>query len=243
MRFRTIVVAVFFALIVIAVTPFLVFCLLTGLREPLIIIGRWAVGVGRRILGIKVEASGLERIRPGSAHIFMANHVSFLDGPLVMTSIPGVPRAILKTSILRIPIVGQAMRHVGFIPVDRKGAEGGKKSIARAAALMRDRGYSFLIFPEGTRSIDGKLQAFRRGGFFLALESGASVVPVAIRGTFELMPKGQKYARSGTVRVEFLDPLPVSGYTVETMGGLMEKVREAILTNARGSEPWIKSEG
>lgn len=121
------------------------------------------------------------------------------------------------------------MRHVGFVPVDRKGAEGGKKSIARPVALIRERGYSFLIFPEGTRSCDGNLQAFRRGGFFLALESGAPIVPVTIRGTFELMPKGQKYARRGTVRVVFHDPIPLSGYALETISGLMDRVREAIL--------------
>ena len=147
----------------------------------------------------------------------MPNHLSFLDGPLVMMLIPGAARVILKRSVLRLPIVGLGMRHVGFVPVDRKGAAGGKRSIARAAALMRDRGYSFLIFPEGTRSRDGNLRAFRRGGFFLALESGAPIVPVTIRGTFELMPKGQWFARRGTVRVAFHEPVPVTGYTMETM--------------------------
>ncbi len=159
----------------------------------------------------------------------MPNHVSFLDGPLVMVLIPGVARVILKKSVLRIPIVGFAMRFVGFVPVDRKGTEGGKKSIGRALALMRKKRYSFLIFPEGTRSRDGRLGAFRRGGFFLALESGAPIVPVTISGTRELMPRGQWFARRGTVRVVFHEPIPVAGYTTETMGALMEKVRAAVL--------------
>jgi 1-acyl-sn-glycerol-3-phosphate acyltransferase len=227
---RTACLVLFYVVLVILITPLILFCMLTGLRDPLIAVGQWAMRASRRILGIKVEVSGLDRIIPGTAQIFMPNHLSLLDGPLVMMLIPGAARVILKKSVLRIPIVGLAMRFVGFVPVDRKGTEGGKKSIARAVSLMRERGYSFLVFPEGTRSRDGRLGAFRRGGFFLALESGASIVPVTIRQTFELMPKRQWHARKGTVRVMFHEPVPVTGYTAETMTGLMEKVREAILS-------------
>jgi len=229
MRFRTIALVLFYVLLVILITPFIVFCMLTGWRNPLIAVGQWAMRVSRRILGIKVEVSGLDRIDPRTALIFMPNHISFLDGPLLEMLIPGAARVVLKKSVLRIPVVGLGMRFVGFVPVDRKGAKGGMKSIARAVRMVREKGYSFLIFPEGTRSRDGKLQRFRRGGFFLALESGAPIVPVTIRGTFELMPKGQKYARKGTVSVAFHDPIPVTGYTIETLAGLMEKVREKIL--------------
>lgn len=225
---RTIFLVLFYIVLVIAITPFIFFCMLFGLRDPLIRVGQWAMRVSRRILGINVEVSGLERIDPRTPSIFMPNHGSFLDGPLLEMVIPGAARIILKKSILRIPVVGLVMRHVGFVPVDRKGTEGGKKSIARAVRLVRERGYSFLIFPEGTRSRDGTLGPFRRGGFFLATEGGAAIVPVTIRGTFELMPKGQWFARRGTVRVAFHDPIPVTSYTPETMAGLMEKVRGAI---------------
>jgi 1-acyl-sn-glycerol-3-phosphate acyltransferase len=225
---RTALLVLFYLVVVVLVTPVVLFCIVTGLRDPLLAIGLWAMRVSRRILGISVEASGAEKIEPGTSYVLMPNHASFIDGPLVMVLIPGVARVILKKSVLRIPIVGMGMRHVGFIPVDRKGVEGGKKSIARAASLMRTRGYSYLIFPEGTRSRDGRLGPFRRGGFFLALESGAPIVPVTIRGTRELMPKGQWFARRGTVRVSFHEPVPVTGHTPETMGGLMEKVRAAI---------------
>jgi 1-acyl-sn-glycerol-3-phosphate acyltransferase len=227
---RTAFLALFLVLLVIILAPFMLVCMITGLRDPLIAVGIWAVKVGRRILGVDVEASGLDRFDPRTPHVFMSNHASFLDGPLIMMFIPGVPRVILKKSILRIPVLGLAMRHVGFVPVDRKGTEGGKKSIARAAALMRERGYSFLVFPEGTRSRDGKLQPLRRGGFFLALEGGAPIVPVSIRGTFEIWPKGQGSARRGEVGVVFHDPVPVAGYSPDTMGELMEKVRQAILS-------------
>ena len=227
---RTAFLVGFYVILVILITPLILFCGVTGLDAPLLGVGLWAVRVGRRVLGIKVEVEGLDRFDPRTPHVFMPNHLSFLDGPLVMMLIPGAARVILKKSVLRIPIVGLGMRFVGFVPVDRKGTEGGKKSIARAAALMRERGYSFLVFPEGTRSRDGKLQAFRRGGFFLALETGAPIVPVTIRGTFELMPKGQWRARRGAVRVAFHDPVPVIGYAAATMTGLMDKVRDAIIS-------------
>jgi 1-acyl-sn-glycerol-3-phosphate acyltransferase len=228
---RTAILVLFYVLLVILITPFILFCMLTGLRDPLIAVGQWAMRVSRLVLGIKVEVSGLDRTDPRMALIFMPNHISFLDGPMLEMLIPGAARVVLKKSVGRIPIVGLAMRFVGFVAVDRKGAEGGKRSIARAVRMVREKGYSFLIFPEGTRSRDGKLQRFRRGGFFLALESGAPIVPVTIQGTFALMPKGQKYARRGTARVAFHDPIPVTGYTIETMAGLMEKVREAILSS------------
>jgi len=230
MRFRTIALVLFYVLLVILITPFIVFCMVAGWRDPLIAVGQWAMRVSGRVLGIKVEVSGLDRIDPRTALIFMPNHISFLDGPLLEMLIPGAARVVLKKSVLRIPIVGLGMRFVGFVPVDRKGVKGGKRSIAKAVQMVREKGYSFLIFPEGTRSRDGKLQRFRRGGFFLALETGAPIVPVTIRGTFELMPKGQKYARKGSVCVAFHDPIPITGYTIVTLAGLMEKVREAILS-------------
>jgi len=227
---RSALLVLFYVVLVVLLTPVILFCMLAGLRDPLIGVGQWAMRVSRRVLGVEVAVSGLERIDRRTAYVFMPNHLSFIDGPMVMTIIPGAARVILKRSVLRIPVVGMAMRFVGFVPVDRKGTEGGKKSVARAAELMRTRGWSFLVFPEGTRSRDGRPGPFRRGGFFLALASGAPIVPVTIRGTFELMPKGQWFARRGTVGVTFHDPVPVAGATTETMTGLMDRVREAILS-------------
>ncbi len=227
---RSAAVALYFLLVVLLLTPFILLCVLAGWRAPLFSAGVAAARLARRILGVEVEASGLGRLDPRTPYVFMPNHLSFLDGPLVMVLIPGAPRVILKRSVLSVPIAGLAMRHVGFVAVDRKGAEGGKRSIARAAALMRERGYSFLIFPEGTRSRDGRLGPFRRGGFFLALAAEAPIVPVTVRGTFELMPKGQWFARRGRVRILFHDPVPVAGRSAVDMPLIMEKVRTAILS-------------
>jgi 1-acyl-sn-glycerol-3-phosphate acyltransferase len=135
---------------------------------------------------------------------------------------------IVKKSVFGIPILGWAMLHVGCVPVDRRAGGGGIKSIEKAARLMKERGYSFMIYPEGTRSLDGRLRRFRRGGFFLAIAGGAPIVPVTIKGTFELMPKGQFGAKRGTVSVEFHPPVPVDGYSEGNVADLVERVRAAV---------------
>jgi 1-acyl-sn-glycerol-3-phosphate acyltransferase len=210
----------------------LLLCLLIfwpfGLREPLLRLGKWAIGLAPGILGIKVKIAGRDMIDRETPYIFMSNHLSFLDGPLLFLLIPQSIRVILKKEIFRIPVVGQGMRYVGFVPVDRKGVRGGKKSIDRAAYLMRERGYSYLIFPEGTRTRDGRTQAFKRGGFFLALESAAAIAPITIRGTYELMPRGTIFARRGKVDVLFHPPVPVEGYDQHNMQALIEKVKNII---------------
>lgn len=225
---RTAILFVIYILLVILLIPFLLICLIVRLRQPLMAIGKWAMGVGWRVLGIKLDVSGLEHVDRKSAYIFMANHLSFLDGPLMFMLIPQLVRVILKKEVFRIPVVGIGMRHVGFVPVDRKGIRGGKKSIEKAVRFMRERGYSFLIFPEGTRSRDGRMQAFKRGGFFLAIESGAPIVPISIMGTFGLMPKGSFFVKRGKVRVVFHPPVAVQGYGRKKLEELIAQVRAVI---------------
>jgi len=226
--FRTAFLLFIYAALILLAIPLLIFCALTGFKNLLIEYGKAAMRLSALVLGIRIEVEGRDRVDCKTPCVFMPNHMSFIDGPLMETVLPVPARIILKKAVFGVPVLGIAMRYVGFIPVDRKGAQGGRKSIGRAVRLMHEKGYSFLVFPEGTRSRDGSMQAFRRGGFFLALESGASIVPVTIRGTFDLMPRGQWYARSGRIRVVFHDPVPVTGYTLDTMGELMERVRKAI---------------
>jgi 1-acyl-sn-glycerol-3-phosphate acyltransferase len=225
---RTIFLVLIYILFVIFLSILLLVFLPFGIREPLLRIAKWAMALGAKVLGIKIEVNGRERIDPKSRYIFMANHLSFLDGPMMFMLIPQCVRVILKKQVLRIPVVGQGMRYVGFVPVDRKGIRGGRKSIEMAARLMRKQGYSYLIFPEGTRSRDGRMQAFKRGGFFLALESQAAVAPITISGTYELMPRGEMFAKRGRVRVLFHPPVGIEGYNQSNMPVLMERVKTAI---------------
>ncbi|MBC7362864.1 MAG: 1-acyl-sn-glycerol-3-phosphate acyltransferase [Candidatus Aminicenantes bacterium] len=225
---RTIVLLIFYVVLVLLLTPVLLLFWPLGIKDPLLSVGKWAMGVSRWILGLKVEVKGLENVDSAKSYVFMANHLSFLDGPLLFYIIPQKVRVILKKSIFRLPVVGPGMRFVGFIPVDRKRASGGKKSIDEAARLMKERGYSFLIFPEGTRSRTGQLQPFKRGGFFLAIAAQAPIIPITIKGTFELMPKGRIFPRSGEVRVTFHPPIETRGKSAEDIPFLVEEVTKAI---------------
>ncbi len=219
---------IFYTVLLILGAPFVLFCLISKVSAPLFVIAKWALRVSRAVLGVEVETSGLDRFDAGGTYIFMANHASFLDGPMVFAIIPQSVRVILKKSIFAFPVLGWILIAAGFVPVDRRAGGGGVHSIERAVRDMKEQGHSFLIFPEGTRSLDGKLGRFRRGGFFLAVGAGAPIVPISIRGTFELMPKGRFGSKRGTVSVEFHAPIPVEGYSVGDMDELVDKVRAAI---------------
>ena len=208
--------------------PVLLVCVLFGLRDAFLSYGAWMMKAGRLILGIDLEVAGLERLDRKTPYVFMSNHLSFLDAPLLVTVIDRPVRFVAKRFVFRIPVLGQGMRFAGYVPLDKEGVGEGRKRIARAVELICDRGYSFLVYPEGTRSPEGTLLPFRRGGFFLALEAGAPIVPISIKGTHELMPRGARAIRKGTVRIVFHEPVAVSGYSPETLPELMERVRAAI---------------
>jgi 1-acyl-sn-glycerol-3-phosphate acyltransferase len=225
---RTIVLCIVYGIIAILFIPVIILCFLIRWPHPIILIGKGAIRLGQKILGMRLEVSGLERIEKKTSYVFMCNHLSAVDGPLLFILIPQSIRVILKKEAFRIPVIGLAMRLVGFIPVDRKGLRGGKKSIDRATRTIKEKGYSFLIFPEGTRSRDGKLQLFKRGGFFLALNSQVPVAPVSIQGTFELMPKNSFFLKKGNVRVIFHPVVPVKEFNRDTLPRLMDRVRDAV---------------
>lgn len=231
---RTILLLLIYVILAILLLPVLLVCYLGGWREPIVAIGKWAISVGRGILGILVDVSFIEKINTNTAYVYMANHLSFLDGPLLFWIIPQSTSVILKKEIFRVPIVGQGMKQVEFIPVDRKRLKGGKKSIEEATRLIKEKGRSFLIFPEGTRSRDGKLQPFKRGGFFLAVNSQASIVPISIQGSYELMPRKSFFAKRGKISVLFHAPQPVSAYDLKTMPQLIEEVRNTIQAGLEG---------
>jgi 1-acyl-sn-glycerol-3-phosphate acyltransferase len=234
MLLRTSVLVVFFFLAVIGFIPIFLICALAGWREPLLSYSRGVLRAGRAVLGIRLRIEGQERLDVQTAYVFMANHASFLDGPLLFISIPQRLRIILKKSLLRIPVVGPGMKYVGFVPVDRRAGRSGQAAIERASAMMRAKKVSFLIFPEGTRSRDGHLQAFRRGGFFLALNAGASIVPVSIRGAFRLMPRGRWIPRRGDVEIIFHPPLAADDVLPEDMETLTERAWAAVASGLEG---------
>ncbi|MGB2907809.1 MAG: lysophospholipid acyltransferase family protein [Candidatus Aminicenantaceae bacterium] len=222
-----------YVVIAILAIPVLLICGIFRWLPPIVFVGRSGVRLGRSVLGVKLEVSGQENVDFDQTYVYMPNHLSLVDGPMMFIVLPCFMRVIAKQEIFRIPFLGQAMRVAEFIPVDRKGREGGKKAIQRAVCLIREKGHSFLVFPEGTRSLDGQLQKFRRGGFHLALETGAPIVPISIIGSFELMPKGAFFTKRGTIKIKIHAPVSVEGHDVSTMPRLIETVREMVAAGIR----------
>lgn len=231
---RTFALLFLYILIALIAIPVILVCSLFHWLKPVVFIGVSAVRLGRVILGIKLEVTGLEQIDPDTTFVIMPNHLSLVDGPLMFIIYPRFMRVIAKQELFRIPILAQAMRIAEFIPVDRKGQEAGKKAIERAVQLIREKKQSFLIFPEGTRSRDGQLQKFRRGGFYLALQSETPILPVSIVGSYELMSKGAFFTKRGSIKVAFHSPISISGHDESSMPRLIEAVRSVIVGGIDG---------
>jgi 1-acyl-sn-glycerol-3-phosphate acyltransferase len=155
--------------------------------------------------GARMDLSGVERVPDGPC-LFAANHQSLLDIPALFLVLPGSARFLAKESLFRIPVLGWAMTASGCIPIDRSNRARAMRSLRDAAARVR-AGRSVVFFPEGTRSRDGKLAPFKKGGFHLAVEAGVPVVPVAVSGSYRILRPGSLRVRPGTLRVRLMPPL------------------------------------
>jgi 1-acyl-sn-glycerol-3-phosphate acyltransferase len=202
------------------------YSLIVGNVRLLYRVGMRIAWLGVRAAGVRVEVHGRERVPEGVSCIFLANHVSNLDPPVLFPALPGQASVMLKKELMRIPVLGTAMRMARFVPVERRSSrEAAQASVAAASEAIR-AGLHFLIFPEGTRSKDGRLQPFKGGPFYLAMETGAPIIPVAISGTEKLMRKGSAKIYPGIVRVEMLPPIYPIGF--ETREELTRAVRSAL---------------
>lgn len=196
---------------------------------------RW---FGRRVidlLDIRLDAWGAEILPPGRPYVYMSNHQSHLDIPVLYATLPSLSiRMLAKKELFRIPLWGDGLRAAEFIEVDRSNHERAVQSIERAAALLRD-GVSIYLAPEGTRSRDGRIGRLKKGGFHLALATGVPIVPVAVRGTIDILPRGSRSMRTGRpVRVRIGTPIRVHGRDIE---GLMDEVRSFLVKNVEGPKP------
>jgi 1-acyl-sn-glycerol-3-phosphate acyltransferase len=199
--------------------------LLTGDIGPLYRWSMWIVRTGLKLGRIRIEIVGREHI-PARPAIFMANHVSNLDPPILLPLLPFRTAFFLKRSLLKIPIVGFGMRIAGFIPVDRDGRPESAKESVEAANKVLASGVSISTFPEDTRSRTGRMLPFKKGSFYLAMESGAPVVPISIWGSETMMTKGSLRIHPGTAHLTFhpaLDP-----HQFQNREQLSDAVRAAI---------------
>lgn len=178
-----------------------------------------------RLAGVGIRHAGLDRLDPSKTYIFMSNHVSNLDPPLLLPLIPGRTSVMAKKELFRYPILGKAMRLGSLVPVDRRNREAAIEAVHAAAEVVK-AGIHMTVYVEGQRSRDGKLLPFKKGPFYLAEECQVPVVPVTIQGTHYVMPKGRFSIRPGVVNVIFHQPIEPAQFG--SREELTEKVRKAI---------------
>src|SRR5271170_3338060 len=181
--------------------------------------------IGVRLTGVRVKTVGLDQLDQASTYIFMSNHVSNLDPPIITPLIPKRTSVLVKKELFSFPILARAMRMGSMVPVDRGNRGAGIESV-RVAKQVVQQGLNMSIYVEGHRSFDGKLLPFKKGPFYLAMECGVPVVPVTIAGTHHLMPKGRFGIKPGEAIVIFHAPIEPSEFGSREC--LMEKVRAVI---------------
>ena len=215
---------------------FIPLAILTGNVGPLYWVGCSIARVGLFVAGIRLRVTGREGVPAGQACIFMANHVSNLDPPALLPRIPGRTSVFLKRSLMKIPILGICFRLGEFVPVERRGSVTSAQESVAAARKVLEHGVHITTFVEGTRSPDGHMLPFKKGPFFLAMETGAPCIPVSIYGTEALLAKGSKRIRPGLAHVVFHAPLYPADF--DTREDLTAAVHAAI---ASGLPEWMRS--
>ena len=206
--------------------PLLLYTLLSRNPNPLYWAGVRGVVFLMGVVGGKVRIQGRERVPPGAC-LFVANHTSSADAPAVVGAIPRRVSILLKESLFKWPIAGQAFTLAGFIPVNRRDRESAISSVEKATESLR-RGQSFLIYPEGTRSPDGRLQTFKKGAVVMAIKAGVPIVPVVCSGAHKVMRKRSLRIHPGEILVEFLHPIDSSKYSFEERDELNDRVHDAM---------------
>jgi 1-acyl-sn-glycerol-3-phosphate acyltransferase len=195
--------------------------------EAIVWIARHWLGWSFATCGIRVEAEGLEHVAATKAALYMSNHQSVLDIGAIVLSLPVSWRFVAKKELTYIPFFGWALALSDQIVIDRSDRRRSVESLRRAAERVRG-GVNVIIFPEGTRSPDGTLQAFKSGGFHLALDAQMPVIPVTVSGSWQLTPKRSLQLRSGTVKVVYGAPIATAGLTIRDREQLKRRVFDAI---------------
>jgi 1-acyl-sn-glycerol-3-phosphate acyltransferase len=198
---------------------------------PIDVLGRiWSRGIVR-VCGIDLEVIGLERLQPGQSYVLISNHLSNFDIWCTLARMPFVVRFVAKKELLKIPVFGQALAVSDHIVIDRKDPASAITRI-NAAASRTERGMGILFYAEGTRSRDGKVHEFKKGGVSLALSTQLPIVPVSVSGTRKFLPRGCAVIRpGGRVRIVLGEPIPTTGLTYDDRDALNERVRRVVVSH------------
>ena len=178
-----------------------------------------------RTTGVRVSVDGLERLTPGTTYVFVSNHQSIYDIPVIFASLPYQLRIIAKASLASFPVLGWHLRRGGHLFVDRRHPD--RADILKRWRSLVSEGLSLIIFAEGTRSATGHVARFKAGGFLLAVEAGVPIVPIAVIGTRQVMPKGRLRTEPADVSLVIHDPIPAPTLVAPTVGDARALARRA----------------
>ena len=199
----------------------------TRTGNPVHIIARiWARGI-LYVSRIRVKVNGLNQIDPTQSYVYMSNHQSNFDIPVLLAHLPVQFRWLAKAELFKIPLFGRAMQGAGYVKIDRFNQESAFQSIKEAAAKMKD-GVSVMIFPEGTRSRDGRIRPFKKGGFIMAVDAGVPIVPIVLQGTWSIMEKSSLQINTGDVVLNIEKPIATTSYSRQNKDELIEAVHRVI---------------
>ena len=228
---RSLITFVTVALYVLLVgTPFILLAILIGSPAILYQVGLIGVRLGLFLSGIRYTVTGREHLQRNRAAVYAVNHTSNVEPPILFDTLSELfprLRILYKAELRKLPILTWAFDLAGFVPLERNNRDQSLPAIERAADALRD-GNSFLIFPEGTRSRDGTLLPFKKGGFIMALKAQAPVVPVAIDGARAAMRKGSPWIQPVTIRVAIGAPIETVGLTLDDRDKLTSAVRSDV---------------
>ena len=224
---RTAIVAAFLSVYTLVLgPPLILYTLVTRSPDLLYWVGVKGLVFITRVAGMRVQVEGRENI-PTGVCLFAANHTSNADAAAIVGAIPRRLAIFGRKSLFEIPIVGLAFRLAKFVPVDRGNRDTALASVKQAVEYIKT-GLSFLVYPEGTRSPDGRMHRFKKGSFVMAIEAGVPIVPVVCSGAHRIMKKNSLVIHPGRVTVRFGKPIDVSGYTVEQRSVLAQQVHDVI---------------
>jgi len=181
--------------------------------------------------GVRLDVSGKEYIDPHGTYVFAGNHQSHFDVPIVFSLLPMTVRFFTKKELFSIPVFGWAISAVGMIKIDRSNHEKSVQTMNQAVDTIKKNNVSVVIFPEGTRSHDGQIQTFKKGGFIVAIKGGVPVVPVSISGSLKILKKHTLRVQPGRVKVVFGKPIMTLGLTYRDRDILIQKTRDQIASN------------
>ncbi len=226
---RATVVYLFIGLYVVIMAPIgIIWSFATKNNGILYCLARFCIRVAGWMCQVNVTIQGREKIAPETTYVFLSNHQGNFDGPVLFHAIPQNWKALIKKEMMRIPILSFVLKHAQFVPIERSDPKRAHTSIDLGAKLLME-GHSFIAFPEGTRSRDGRLGEFKRGVFIMAIKAQVPIIPITIRNSAKIQPPGSFAIRPGCIEVVIHDPIPTKGLSMEDRNRLVQQARDAII--------------